>query len=132
MQKWRETQGGSTQIPDNCVPKTERSGNSGIPQQISASFPSLCSRALTSFPTRGGLRHSQNSWVKYKLAKACAYTHSASISYIGLGTLLRLPVSTWHKTSRGFPSVCSTRDEAPEWVYWKCYGCMALGVFLPL
>lgn len=46
--KWQEknAEGGATiQIPDNCVPKTEQSRNSGIPQDISASvcrsLPSL-------------------------------------------------------------------------------------------
>lgn len=53
--KWQEKNaegwGATIQIPDNCVPKTEQSRNSGIPQEISASvrrsLPSL--QSLCSF-----------------------------------------------------------------------------------
>lgn len=52
--KWQEKnaeRGATIQIPDNCVPKTEQSRNSGIPQEISASvcssLPSL--QSLCSF-----------------------------------------------------------------------------------
>lgn len=83
----------------------------------SSPFPSLCSRALTSFPTHVGPRHSQNSWVKYKLHQTHTltvhiYTHTHKKTRLHklqawehLGRLSL--VSTWHKSSRGFPSLCS-------------------------
>lgn len=75
---------------------------------------------------------SNTNFTKHTLTHV--YTHertsSASIGY-RLGNVCRLgPVCTWHETSRGFPSLCSMRDDVPVWVYWKCLGYMALGVFL--
>lgn len=46
-------------------------------------FASLCSGALTSFLTRGGPWHSQNSWVKYKLTKnTLTHTHGLHRLYV--------------------------------------------------
>lgn len=144
-------EGGSTKYQAIVFQKQNGVGrNSGIPQQISASpdrrpppsFPSLCSRALTSFPTHAAPRHSQNSWVKYKVTRThfrtCIHTHATSLS---LGALLRLsPLSTWHKTIQGIPvrpppsllPCAQRRTEVPVWVHGKCLDYMAVFFFLPL
>lgn len=98
-----------------------------IPQQISApiSFLSHCSRALTSSPTRGGPRHSQNSWVIYKPTK---HTHTNAAS-VGWGR--HRPVSTWHKKAgdpppprheESFSSHCSKTGIAMEHLHCKKNG----------
>lgn len=88
------------------VPKTEWTWSSGIPQPLQqiclsplALLP-LCSRSLTSLPTCGGPRHSQNSCVEYRLTDI--HTHGCcelgnSAQYLARreqGTPLALPSDT--------------------------------------
>lgn len=82
-QKWRETnaEGGSTKYQTIVFQKQNGVGTQEFDSRYPPpyahpplSFPSLCSRALTSFPTHGGPRHSQNSWVKYKLHQTHTHT----------------------------------------------------------
>lgn len=88
----RNAQGGSTKYQTIVFPKTECSGTSGIPQQIPFPFPSP--PFSRSYVIPAGPWHSENSWVKYKPVKNM-HIHTL----ISLGRT----VSTWHRTSRGFP-----------------------------
>lgn len=123
-------EGGSTKYQTIVFQKENRVR---IPQQISASscrphlrLPSHCYGALTSFTTCGGPRHSQNSWVKYKLTKHTqAYTQS--------------PWAWEHceGAARLVPGTKQAGDSPPSalggekflWVCKMCLACTALDVF---
>lgn len=110
--KWQEknAEGGATiQIPDNCVPKTEQSRNSGIPQEISASVShSLSSlQSLRSFRSyvipdpRRPPQHSQNGWVKFHRAHTFCFHGLQSGDRTAVCCC---SVNARHNLSRGFPS----------------------------
>lgn len=119
-QKRRETnaKGGSTKYQTIVFQKQNGVGSQEFHSRYPPlytppfSFPSLCSRALTSLLTCGGPRHSQNSWLKYKLHRnghSRMYTHRETLCFHRLKAWERCVLAgllvPGTETSRGFPSL---------------------------